>query len=232
MTLNEIPFYVGKTKNPDNRKYGHSYKYPGCKLEIIDEVPVIEWKFWERHYISLYRSWGFILKNIKLHAGNGADVISKEQKLKISLANTGKRRTQEQKDKMSIAKIGIPHSSKQKAAMSKVDWKKICRRGPMPEEYLKKLLESGIRRKENLSTETIEKMKLGKLGKTSPKIGRKFPNTKARRKLVSCTYEDSKNTIWNSISEAATALNLSIAYVSLCCNGKRIPKGYSLKFIM
>jgi hypothetical protein len=44
-----------------------SLKDKGLKpiLEIIDVVE--DWKFWEPHYISLYKSWGFILKN--MHPG-------------------------------------------------------------------------------------------------------------------------------------------------------------------
>lgn len=33
------------------------------KIEIIDIVPQDEWQFWEKHYICLYKSWGFKLKN-------------------------------------------------------------------------------------------------------------------------------------------------------------------------
>lgn len=33
---------------------------------LIDEVPLEEWGFWEQHYISLYKSWGFNLTNHSL----------------------------------------------------------------------------------------------------------------------------------------------------------------------
>jgi hypothetical protein len=32
-------------------------------IELIDIVPQGEWKFWEKHYICLYKSWGFCLRN-------------------------------------------------------------------------------------------------------------------------------------------------------------------------
>ncbi len=42
-------------------------------LEIVDEVPNKEWKFWEIHYISLFRSWGFDLVN----STNGGEGVEK-----------------------------------------------------------------------------------------------------------------------------------------------------------
>lgn len=73
--------YIGKANNPKLRFNGHlreclktetlknnwikSLLNKGLKpiVEIIDEVLESEWQFWERHYISLYKSWGFKLKN-------------------------------------------------------------------------------------------------------------------------------------------------------------------------
>lgn len=75
--------YIGKANNPKDRlKEGHlgvlelksrTYKSNWIKsllkeglkpiLNIIDEVPLEEWQFWERHYISLYRSWNIKLTN-------------------------------------------------------------------------------------------------------------------------------------------------------------------------
>jgi hypothetical protein len=34
------------------------------ELMILDEVPIKEWEFWEIHYISLCKSWGFRLTNM------------------------------------------------------------------------------------------------------------------------------------------------------------------------
>jgi len=33
-------------------------------IEVIDIVSLYEWEFWEQHYISLYKSWGFNLTNL------------------------------------------------------------------------------------------------------------------------------------------------------------------------
>ncbi len=89
LTRDNIPIYVGKTKNPKQRVFSHRLtKGDDINLEVIDEIPIAEWKFWERHYISLYRSWGFKLLNKKLHAGNGSDIMSKETRQKMSKPRT------------------------------------------------------------------------------------------------------------------------------------------------
>lgn len=85
--------YVGKSNDPKRRYYGHmridktacSYKKnwvqsllkQGLKpvLEIIKEVPVDEWKDWEKHYIKYYKDKGCNLTNLGqggegLHFGN------------------------------------------------------------------------------------------------------------------------------------------------------------------
>lgn len=105
--------YIGKTNNLKNR-----YKHELCsaKLDpqkfhrnswikglldinlkpeqfIIDIVEPNEWKFWEKHYISLYKSWGYNLTNHS-NGGYGSDSVSAETKLKISNSlkgNTNKR---------------------------------------------------------------------------------------------------------------------------------------------
>ena len=57
------PFYIGKSYMGSTRKYNHKKTYPGCKLEIIDEVPVDEWMYWEKYWIEQFRQWGFKLVN-------------------------------------------------------------------------------------------------------------------------------------------------------------------------
>lgn len=118
LTINGIPHYVGKTKNPNERFCKHKRKYPNSILEVIDEVPITEWKFWERHYISLYRSWGFKLDNKKLYAGNGSDVMSEEHKSKISKALKNIPKSKEHNLKVSLSLKGHKHSIKTKNKLS------------------------------------------------------------------------------------------------------------------
>lgn len=89
---NNIPFYVGKTNNLKNRLANHKKKF-GKEIQIIelDKVPMHEWLFWENHYISLIKSWGFNLLN-KNNGGGGSTEWSIEQKIKQSLKQKGLRK--------------------------------------------------------------------------------------------------------------------------------------------
>jgi len=80
--ISKITRYIGKSNTPKGRYDRHlkscikktsSHNAAWLKslllkelkpeLEIIDEVLCSEWQFWEKHYISLYKSWGFNLTN-------------------------------------------------------------------------------------------------------------------------------------------------------------------------
>jgi hypothetical protein len=118
-----VPFYIGKF-NKKSRLNSHQLKFGrNIQLEIIDEVHISEWKFWERWYILLFKYWGFELEN-KNKGGGGPtyqsnvtkDKISKTisknktRGLKISKANKGrispmKGKTQNQKWKENMSKI-------------------------------------------------------------------------------------------------------------------------------
>ena len=83
-TGNNTPFYIGKTNNLLKRKLNHKKSFGNdIIIEILDEVSDQEWKFWEKHYISLFRSWGFKLEN-KNRGGNGSEKFPEEAKLKLS----------------------------------------------------------------------------------------------------------------------------------------------------
>ena len=105
------PKYIGKANDLNRRLSEHildkrvtkktnwikSLKSKGLRpsIELIDEVFRKEWKFWEKHYISLYRSWGFNLKN-HTDGGEGVEEIIA---MKIAKALCGKKQSQKTKDK-------------------------------------------------------------------------------------------------------------------------------------
>jgi hypothetical protein len=92
--------YVGKTVNPTKRLSSHKLRasdlsnHKDCwiiglrnkgynpVMEILEVSNDLEWAFWERHYISLYKSWGFNLTNYK-DGGEGGLVISSELRQKM-----------------------------------------------------------------------------------------------------------------------------------------------------
>lgn len=73
--------YIGKANNPEDRYRNHynssrdkdthkrnwinNIRKDGLKPEllILDEVPIDNWQYWERFYISLYKTYGFNLVN-------------------------------------------------------------------------------------------------------------------------------------------------------------------------
>lgn len=87
-------------------------------IEILDEVLECDWQFWERHYISLFRSWGFSLTNHD-DGGKGGNrkYPTKEETLKkMSISHTGVYPSLETRQKQSLAKLGnkLSESTKEK----------------------------------------------------------------------------------------------------------------------
>lgn len=102
--IDNLPKYIGKSKTPDKRLYEHIRRSSKGKtkknswiiyllnnslkptMEIIDIVDINQCNFWESHYISLYKSWGFNLKNMT-NGGDGFSDMSMETRKRISEAH-------------------------------------------------------------------------------------------------------------------------------------------------
>lgn len=99
--------YVGKTNTPELRYIKHccqfetnkksswskSLRAVGLKpkMDIIDEVPYCDWRFWERHYINLFKASGAKLVNM-MDGGIGAELagsISKRSKPVLQYSLSG-----------------------------------------------------------------------------------------------------------------------------------------------
>jgi hypothetical protein len=128
----KIPFYVGKTKNLKNRLNTHKSVFgKNIFIEFLDEVE--DWKYWEKHYISLFKNLGYILEN-KNNGGGGPSegvIFPEERKQKIGQANKGtihpiegrlstsnklkgRKLPAEQVEKIKQAKLGKPNPKKGK----------------------------------------------------------------------------------------------------------------------
>lgn len=74
LSINNVPFYIGKTKNPNDRLRIHKKTYgKNIELTIIDSINSFEKKDWkplETFWITQYKSWGFNLLN-KNEGGGG-----------------------------------------------------------------------------------------------------------------------------------------------------------------
>lgn len=89
--------YIGKSNNPEKRLKCHIYEnsnshkgnwlksiiksgdYP--TVEILDEVPIKEWQFWEQYWIEQFKQWGYVLLNVT-NGGEGAEGYSHTEKTK------------------------------------------------------------------------------------------------------------------------------------------------------
>ena len=112
--INNDIVYIGKSKNISKRYKDHCRKAKGkyrCKLdkwknELISSgnLPVLEIieqfdeyvdiNFWEKYYISLYRSWGFNLLNMT-EGGDGLQNPSIETRNKIGDKSRGRKFSKE-----------------------------------------------------------------------------------------------------------------------------------------
>jgi hypothetical protein len=212
-----IPFYIGKTNKPSNRQNSHRAKRKDFTIHLhtIDLVDSNNWKYWETFYISLFKSWGFVLEN-KNKGGGGTDVQSMFTKLLKSSKLKGKLkppRTKEHCLKLSQSTKGhlVSEITKNKISQSNKG-----RKSPMEGKI-------GPNKGKIMGDE--QKLKISKSNKGKPKPQNFLLE---RKKQVLCL---NTNQIYESISEAAKQLNLPISGVSQCCRSKRkYTKGYEFKF--
>lgn len=128
----KIPFYIGKTINlPKKREKQHQKRLNDTSivLEVLNEVD--DWKYWEKHYINLFKQLGYNLTN-KNSGGGGPEYVNELTKQKISQANKGtihslesrintsnklkgRKLPNDQIEKIRLSKLGKPNSKKGKS---------------------------------------------------------------------------------------------------------------------
>ena len=109
----EIPFYVGKSKQHKRRLECHKQTFgSNIEMKIISEVK--NWRRWEKYYIKKYRDLGYQLEN-KNTGGGGPDVMSQETRDKISKSRLGHKPSPETINKIRMALKGKPFSEEHKA---------------------------------------------------------------------------------------------------------------------
>ena len=103
-----IPFYIGKTKDSLNKRvYSHIKKYGiNTQIEELDLVPNNNWKYWESWWIELIKTWGFEILNqnqggggVKYHTTSTRNKMSNtwKSKSKIELDTINEKRRQSNK---------------------------------------------------------------------------------------------------------------------------------------
>lgn len=212
--ITDLVRYIGKSNFPYKRFYNHcgyitkdykgnwikSLKNKGLKpvLYIIDEVPVKEWEFWEKFYISQFKTWGFKLTNSD-EGGITNKQLNKESRLKISNSKLGKKRKPFYQPKWDKNRI-------ENHKKSKKDFLLILHKF-RTEESFKKIAEhkKGIKRSE----ECINKITLSK-----------YKNSKLTKIKVNEIYNLAKNRIMKQ-KDIATLYEISSSDVSQILNKKR-----------
>lgn len=192
--------YVGKTINLRRRIRDHctrcnknvthlnswllGLKNNGLKPEVfvVDEVDNDDWIFWEQHYISLFKSWGFKLLNMTIGGDNPpinkrkGYKHSEESRKRMSASRIGnknglgKKRSEETRQKLSLAlkgKVphnkGIPHSEETRRKIGLVHkGNKYTLGFKYSDESKKKMSKSRMGIK--LSEETKKRMSVAKTG--------------------------------------------------------------------
>jgi hypothetical protein len=129
---NNIPIYVGKTKNPKIRLNHHKNRW-GKDIEIEYLDLTNDWRFWEKHYISLFKSWNFKLEN-KNCGGGGPENghwLGKISPMK------DKKHSDSTKLKQRIAKLGIKQDKESIEKRKKL----LCNK-PITQEHKDKISKS------------------------------------------------------------------------------------------
>ena len=228
---NNIPFYIGKTSSPKSRFNSHKRDH-NCEIFIIDEVD--DWKFWEKHYISLFKSWGFKLEN-KNNGGGGPTTIkfNEQRNQKLSESTKGRKISKEHRQKLSNSNKGHKHNlgkhhsleTKQKISIAKKDhkcysqeWKdkkSIIMKGKKWTEEHKQKISKALLGKPKSEQHKLNMMK----NRKNVIDGVKLSNSK-----VVIQFDLAGNFInqWNSPSEAKKIYKGDIC---ACCSGRQKTAG-------
>tara|TARA_B110001452_G_scaffold144385_1_gene120074 strand:+ start:4673 stop:5299 length:627 start_codon:yes stop_codon:yes gene_type:complete len=134
-----IPFYIGKTKNNlVRRQTSHRFRLnEDVGIHSIDVVDEEDWKYWESYWIEQFKCWGFDLDN-KNTGGGGCHNLSDEhiEKLKNKVITKATRKkmsdsrkghsmyTDEWREAISKAKKGKPNPKLREAISGKPKIKK------------------------------------------------------------------------------------------------------------
>lgn len=181
--------YVGKSDKPQTRFRSHiNEQRLNChrtkwiksllrcglepKMEILDEVPLAQWQFWEREYIRVFKMLGINLVNNTI-GGEGMTDPPPEVREKIARAQRGRIWNEERRAKIMASwtperrrrnaekGIGKRHSPQTRAKLSAALAGK--KRGPLSEEHKKVL--SVLRLSKGFKHTTEAKAKMSSLAK-------------------------------------------------------------------
>lgn len=218
--LNNLEAYWVKMLDSRNPEIGYNIVEGGLGTSGYHHSEEAKQKMSEaKSGILLTEEW-----KSKIAEANKRRTHSPETKQKISNSNKGKKRSEEAKANMRKGHQEHPtvftdeYRTKLKQsraeAMNSGRWS-------ISEEGLERLRESGRRQKSEEHRKHISDTRKTK----QLSVGANNPNAKK-------IYCIETNTIYNFAKEAAEALNISVASVRLCCQGRvKSVKGFHLNYI-
>lgn len=213
---NEIPIYIGKTKNSLTKRESQHQKRLKQKVNIfgLDFVEEKDWKYWECYWIEQFRQWGFELNN-QNKGGGGPESHSLETQKKMSSTprpGTSQKLKGTKRPDVSDRMKGVKFSEEtcQKITQSKTGHQ--CYSNP---ERALKIVDSNLI---HYQTGSDRNKKISK-----KLIGREAPWVVESLNKPVLQYDKQNNFIqeWESASEAARHLSKSSSAISECCSGKR-----------
>ena len=212
---NDIPFYIGKTKNPlKRREKQHQTRLNiDCSILEIDLVEEKDWEFWECFWIEQFIQWGFNLIN-KNKGGGGPEFHTLETRQKMS--NTPQ-----------------PGTSQKLKNRKRPDTSERFKGKNLNQDTIQKIIDKKTNHSSYKNPERGNKIKNSnknhyEIGSNrNQKIKQKLTNREItwsnKFKIPVLQLDKQGNFIkeWPSATDAALFLNKHPGAISECCSGKR-----------
>lgn len=191
----DIPFYIGYTKNSKHRLGHHRKKY-GTLTEMVelDLVCNDDKKSIESMYIGLFRSWGFNLIN-KNDGGGGPLFHNDRTKAKIS--------------QWYVDNNHNPRTGNKMSSLSKKRISKALKGKPKPEGFgeMMRSVRQGVPKPKGMGN------------KVSKNRNHKAVALKQQKKVIQLDLDGNIIKEWDSINIAAEGTNSNPSTISKVCRG-------------
>lgn len=231
--------YIGQTVNPKNRIKKHicdSRKVNNhCRcwvngiisrggkigIRVIEECEQDMMDFWEKHYISMYKCWGFNLTNMT-DGGFAKKVLSKESRDRISKSLTGRKQTEETK-KRRINSLAETWKSEELRDLKRRQTTYLCSIGILSKKGVpskKKGIPLCDELKKRMSDTQIQQYKNGRI-----------PHNKNLRRVVKIGDNDCVICEYKNPTDAARSIGgYSKRIISVCEGRLKTHKGFKWKY--
>lgn len=206
---NNVPFYIGKY-NIKSRLNSHQRKFgKETNLEVIDEVPIEEWKFWEIYYIQQFKSWGFKLEN-KNNGGGGPTFQSEITKNKISKTI---KKNKTRGSKISVSNKG--RISPMKGKTQNNEWKVY--------------MSNSIKNNKNRGSKISKSLNL--LSNKTKQNKNNLISKSNSKPIIQYDLEGNFIKEWKSSKEASRKLHIYDSNINCCLKGKyKSSNGFKWKY--